>query len=239
MSEETGKTENEEAVEAEEAPEQAAPEDTETAAEDDAGPEDKGEGDDSRIAELEAQVADLDDKWKRAMAETVNVQQRAERAKQDATKYGAANFAKAMLNVADNLRRALDAISDEARAEDENLENLWTGVEMTEREMLNAFERLGVKTVEAEGHKLNPHLHDAMMEMEDPSVVAGTIVQVVQSGYQLHDRLLRPAKVIVAKGGPKEAPAAEGEAPAEKGQDKAAAYEKTDGGKGAQLDEEL
>ena len=237
-------------------PDDGAPENAaETAAEDDdaedalEGPEGAATTDGdaeadptARIAELETQVAELEDKWKRAMAETVNVQQRAERAKQDATRYGAANFAKEMLSVADNLQRALAAIDEDARKADDSLDNLWTGVEMTEREMLNAFERLGVKEVPAEGHKLNPHVHDAMMEMDAPSVPVGTIVQVVQTGYMLHDRLLRPAKVIVAKGGPAEAPDEQDtpvEPGAEKPQEQTGAYESSGGAKGGQLDEEL
>lgn len=210
-------------------------------------PEAASAPDAGRLAELEAQVAELDDKWRRSLADAENLRRRTEREKQDAVKYGAANFAKEMLSVSDNLARALGSVDEAARAGHEGLAALWTGVEMTQREMLNAFERLGIKAVAAEGQKLDPHVHDAMLEIEDASKPAGTVVHVAQVGYILHDRLLRPAKVVVSKGGPKEAPAPAEEAKQEthghhhghKPKEKAQAYEGKPEDKGAQLNEEL
>ena len=156
--------------------------------------------------ELRAEIATLKDQLLRAAAETENVRRRVEREKQDSTKFAIANFAKAVLPVADNLERALQSAPEEARAQNESLKNLCIGLEMTQNELRAAMERNGVKPVEALGKKLDPNLHQAMFEVEDPNIVAGTVVQVIQSGYTLHERLLRPAMVGVAKGGPKEAP---------------------------------
>ena len=107
-----------------------------------------------------------------------------------------------MLSVSDNLRRALDSVPEEAR-EDETVKNLLTGVEMTESELLSTFGKHKIELVEAEGVKFNPNFHQAMFEIENPDVEPGTIVQVVQSGYMIAGRLLRPALVGVAKGGQK------------------------------------
>lgn len=155
-----------------------------------------------RVAELEAEVAGLKDQVLRALAETENVRRRLEQQAEDRSKYAVANFAKDMLNVADNLRRALDAIPAD-KAEDEAVKSFASGVELTERELLNTFERYGIKQVAAQGERFNPNLHQAMMEVPDTSVPQGTVVLVMQSGYTLHDRLLRPAMVGVSKGGPK------------------------------------
>lgn len=248
MSDDTENTETEETAEAEDAPPVEAPsEATKLEAEVDGEDDSKAGPDDAeRIVELEEKVSELEDKWRRALAEGENVRRRAERDRQDATKYGATNFAREMLGVSDNLRRALDSVSQEARAADEVLETLWTGVEMTEREMLNAFDKLGIKPIEAEGQKLDPHLHEAMYEIPNTDVPAGTVLQVVQAGYVIHDRLLRPAKVGVSKGGPKEAPKpagdeAEGKPDTEAAEkkEKASAYDKSEGGKGGKLDAEL
>ena len=159
-----------------------------------------------RIAELEAEVADLKDKLLRALAEVENVRRRAEKEREDAAKYAIANFARDMLSVADNLRRALESIDAKTRAGDEAVENLAVGVEMTERLMMNAFERAGIKPIEALDRRFDHNLHEAMFELEDKEKPAGTVVQVMQTGYTLGDRLLRPAKVAVAKGGPKAGP---------------------------------
>jgi molecular chaperone GrpE len=224
----------------------------EAAAEAPAAPEPPAPAEAARIQELEAKAADLEDKWRRTMADLENFRRRAERDRQDAVKYGAANFAKEMLSVADNLARALASVDEATRAGSESIANLWTGVEMTQREMMNAFEKLGIKPIAAEGQRLDPHVHDAMLEMEDPSKPAGTVVHVVQAGYLLHDRLLRPAKVVVSKGGPKEAPAPAAEEPkaekhshghhahhGHKPKEKAQAYEGKADDKGGKLDEKL
>ncbi len=188
------------------------------------------------LVELENKATEFENKWRRAMAETENVRRRAERERRDGVKYGAANFAKAMLSVLDNLHRALGSVSEQDRAENEALSALWAGVQMTEREMMSAFERFGVKPVETQGQKLNPHLHEAMFEVSDPNQPVGTVIQVIQLGYMFHDRLLRAAKVGVTKDGPKEA--AIESAPSET-KPAATAYEKSSAGKGGELDTEL
>lgn len=156
-----------------------------------------------RIAQLEAEIAKLKNDVLYAKAETENTRRRLEQQAEDRGKYAVSNIAKDVLSVADNLRRALDSVPATAREGNESLAALTTGVEMTERELLATFERYGIKPVEAHGAKFDPNLHQAMMEMEDPSQIEGTVVLVMQAGYTLHDRLLRPALVGVAKGGPK------------------------------------
>lgn len=156
-----------------------------------------------RIAELEAEVAKLKNDVLYAKADTENTRRRLEQQAEDRGRYAVANIAKDVLSVADNLRRALDSVPPAARESDESLAALVTGVEMTERELLSTFERYGIKPVPAQGERFDPNFHQAMMEMEDPSQIEGTVVMVMQAGYTLHDRLLRPAMVGVAKGGPK------------------------------------
>lgn len=138
----------------------------------------------------------------RAMAETENVRRRFQREREDLLRYANADFAKELLPVVDNLRRALEAIPAEARGQDPLLDALATGVEMTERQMLAALERFHIRKVDPMGQRFDPNLHQAMFEVPDSGQPAGTVVQVVQVGYMLHDRLLRPAMVGVAKGGP-------------------------------------
>lgn len=223
-------------------------------------------------ADLESEMAELQDKLLRALAEMENVRRRASRDSADASRYAIANFAREMLGVADNLRRALDSVAgpgddgpgegadagtgagEEAAGEpDGRLEQLITGVEMTEREMLNAFERAGIKPIEAMGHRFDHNFHEAMFEIEDESQPTGTVLQVMQPGYMISGRLLRPAKVGLSKGGPKAEPEKAGpKAEPEKAgkgkpdpaaTEKAAAYEKqsdtADETTGTQLDTEL
>jgi molecular chaperone GrpE len=149
-----------------------------------------------------AEISELKDKLLRAMAEVENMRRRATREKEDAHNYAVTKFARDMLSVSDNLRRALDSIPAEAKEKDE-VKPIITGVEMTESELLNTFEKHKIKKIEAEGQKFDPNLHQAMFEVENPSVEPGTVMQVVQTGYVLADRLLRPAMVGVAKGGQK------------------------------------
>lgn len=156
-----------------------------------------------RIAQLEAEIAKLKNDVLYAKAETENTRRRLEQQAEDRGKYAVSNIAKDVLSVADNLRRALDSVPAAAREGNESLTALTTGVEMTERELLATFERYGIKLVPAQGERFDPNLHQAMMEMEDSSQIEGTVVLVMQAGYTLHDRLLRPALVGVAKGGPK------------------------------------
>ncbi len=157
---------------------------------------------------LKAENNELKDRFLRLAAEMDNLRRRTDRDVKDAKSYSVAGFARDMLAVADNLRRALEAIPAEARAAgDQGLNALIEGVEMTERSMLSALERHGVKKIEAEGQKFDPNFHQAMFEVPNPNVPNNTVVQVVQAGFVIGERVLRPAMVGVAKGGPKEAPA--------------------------------
>lgn len=160
----------------------------------------------ARIAELEAEVAKLKSEVLYARADTENVRRRLEQQAEDRAKFAVANFAKDVLGVADNLRRALDAVPANAREGNDIANTLTVGVELTERELLTTMERYGIKLIQAMGSRFDPNLHQAMMEMEDPTQPEGTVVMVMQQGYQLHERLLRPALVGVAKGGPKTPP---------------------------------
>jgi molecular chaperone GrpE len=166
---------------------------------------------DERIV-LEAQVAELKDKYLRAYAEAENTRRRAERDVADARAYSIAGFARDMLAVADNLGRALDAVDPAVRdAAEGTMRALLDGVDLTSRELLKVLERHGVKKLDPTGQKFDPNFHQAMFEVPDETVPAGTVVQVVQPGYGIGDRVLRPALVGVAKGGPKAAPANGGE----------------------------
>ncbi|SIQ71359.1 molecular chaperone GrpE [Rhizobium sp. RU20A] len=163
---------------------------------------------------LRAENAELKDRYLRLAAEMDNLRRRTEREIKDAKTYAVASFARDMLSVSDNLRRALDAIPADARAAgDQGLNTLAEGVEMTERAMLGALERHGVKKLEPVGQKFDPNFHQAMFEIPNADVPNNTVVQVVQDGYSIGERVLRPAMVGVAKGGPKVA-APEAEAPA-------------------------
>jgi len=192
---------------------------------------------------LRAELADTQDKMLRALAETENVRRRAQRDKEEASKYAVTGFAREMVGVADNFRRAIEAVDNATRESNEAVRNMIVGVEMTERELLGAFERFGIKPIAAEGARFDSNLHEAMFEIEDADKPQGTVVQVMETGYVLHDRLLRPAKVGVSKGGPKAPPPEENAADAsddttaKSGQQ---AYEKQgDPAAGAQVDEEL
>jgi len=162
-----------------------------------------GEDPAARIAELEAELHAANEKLLRAMAETENTRRRLEQAAEDRGKFAVNGFAKDMLPVADNLRRALDSLPPDAKETDPLAAKLVEGVELTERSLLSALERHGIKRVESLGTVANPHLHQVMMEVEDPNHASGTIVLEMQAGYTLHGRLLREAMVGVAKGGPK------------------------------------
>lgn len=152
-------------------------------------------------ADLAAENADLKDRLLRALAETENVRRRAERDRTEAAQYGLTNFARDVVGIADNLRRALDSLGQEARERaDAPTRALIEGVEMTERELLNALERHKIRPVNPEkGERFDPNFHQAMFEVEQPDAAPGTVAQVVQTGYVIGDRLLRPALVGVAK----------------------------------------
>ncbi|WP_346906899.1 nucleotide exchange factor GrpE [uncultured Roseibium sp.] len=171
------------------------------------------------IEALKAENADLKDRALRVMAEMENLRRRTEKELKDTRQYSVAGFARDMLTVSDNLRRALDAVPDELRQNaDAGLVALLEGVEMTERELLNQLEKNGVKKLEPAGQKFDPNFHQAMFEVPNTEVPNNTVVQVVQAGYQIGDRVLRPAMVGVSKGGPKEAPAAAKDGDDEAGQ---------------------
>lgn len=153
---------------------------------------------------LKAENSDLRDRFLRLAAEMDNLRRRTDREIKDAKSYAVTGFARDMLSVSDNLRRAIETLPDDARAAaDATMTALIEGVEMTERGMLATLERHGVRKIEAEGQKFDPNFHQAMFEVPNPNVPNNTVVQVVQAGYAIGERVLRPAMVGVAKGGPK------------------------------------
>jgi molecular chaperone GrpE len=157
------------------------------------------------VAELEkarAEAASLKDQLLRALAETENTRRRVQREREDSARYAVAPLAKEILPVADNLARALAAVPKEALAQDEALRNLVEGIAATERQLQSALERNNIKLIDPMGEKFDSHHHQAMFEVPSPGKPNGTVVQVLQPGYVLHDRLLRPALVGVAKGDP-------------------------------------
>ena len=157
----------------------------------------------ARIGELEALVETLKSEKLLALAEAENAGKRADRRISDNAKYAVSNIAKALLQVADNLSRALLAAPAETRAGHDGLKNLATGVELTERELLGVLENQGVRKLNAFNQPFDANFHNAIQEVENKDVPSGTVVQVFQDGYMIHDRLLRPAMVVVSKGGPK------------------------------------
>ena len=164
------------------------------------------------VAAAAQEAAALKDKLLRALAEMENLRKRTEREVADSRAYAITAFARDILNVADNMHRALGALDVELRKQaDSSLKALLDGVELTERELLNVLDKHGVKKLEPLGQKFDPNLHQAMYEVPDPAVPAGTIVQVVQAGYTIGDRVLRPALVAIAKGASKTEPPGQGE----------------------------
>jgi molecular chaperone GrpE len=167
--------------------------------------ENSGEGSaaslEERLLTAEAEAAEFKDKALRAMAEVENIRRRAQRERDDAVKYAATGIARDLLSVADNLSRALASVT-ETQIADETTRNLLTGVAATERELLAAFEKNGIKRIDPKGERFDHNFHQAIFEAENTGQPAGTIVEVLQPGYVLHDRLLRPAMVGVAKGVP-------------------------------------
>jgi molecular chaperone GrpE len=154
-----------------------------------------------------AVAADFRDKLLRTLAEMENLRKRTAREVADAELRGIAAFARDMIGVADNMRRALDAVTPEVRENAQGaMKALIEGVELTERELLKALEKNKVRQFNPLREKFDPNLHQAIFEVPDASVPAGSVVQVVQPGYMLGDRVLRPALVGVSKGGPKVAP---------------------------------
>jgi molecular chaperone GrpE len=151
-----------------------------------------------RVAELEQQVEELRSKALYAAAETQNVRRRLEAEKDQAASYAGAQFARDMLAIKDHLERALSAVTDELRA-DKTASQFLAGIEATARELESVFARNGVTRIKSVGEKLDPHRHQAMMEIPSDQAEPGTIVEEMQAGYVMKDRLLRPALVGVAK----------------------------------------
>ena len=173
----------------------------------------QGETDDTApdpIAVLEQEKAELKDQLLRTLAEMENLRRRTEKQVRDASEYAIANFARDALVVGDNLRRTIDALPEDERAQaDGTLKALLEGVEMTERDLASKLEKHGVRQIDPMGEKFDPNFHQAMFEVPDSQTVSGTVVQVVQIGYLIGERMLRPAMVGIAKGGPKSAPTPE------------------------------
>jgi len=161
----------------------------------------------SPVPALEAEVADLKDKLLRTLADMENLRRRTEKEVRDAREYAITSFARDLLSVGDNLARAVTAVPEEVRlhAED-SIKSLFEGVDLTGRELSKTLEKHGVKKLEPLGNRFDPNVHQAMFELPNAEVPNGTVVQVLQDGYVIGERVLRPALVGVAKGGPKPAP---------------------------------
>ena len=159
--------------------------------------------------EIEAMMAenvDMRDRLLRTMADMENLRKRTEREKSDTARYAISSFARDVLTVGDNLRRTVEHVPPDAAAQDPALKSFLDGVELTERELLNVLERHGVTRIDPLGARFDPNFHQAMYEVEKNDVPEGTVVDVMQGGYTIGERCLRPALVAVAKGGPKPAP---------------------------------
>ena len=162
---------------------------------------------------LRAENEDLRDRFIRLAADMDNLRRRTEREIKDAKAYAVSTFARDILTVADNLRRALEAVPAEAsQSKEGGVAAFVEGVEMTERSLLTTLERHGIRKIEADGAKFDPNFHQAMFEVPNTEVPNNTVVQVVQAGFTIGERVLRPAMVGVAKGGPKADAAAEAKA---------------------------
>lgn len=159
------------------------------------------------LEKLVAENAELKDRALRALAETENMRRRSEREAADARTYAVTSFARDLLSVVDNLERALGSLAEEQRASaDPVLKGLIEGVELTARDMASVLGRHGVKRLDPKGEKFDPNFHQAMFEAPDESVPPGAVSQVMQSGWKIGERVLRPALVGVSKGAPKTAP---------------------------------
>lgn len=152
------------------------------------------------VVKLEEENATLKDQLLRAIAEAENARRRAQKDREDASKFAINSFARDLLPVADNLRRALSAVPEELLGLDPRVQNLMDGIEATERELLKGLQRHGVEPIEAEGKLFDPNLHEVMFEMPAGDKPAGTVLQVMEAGYTLKGRILRPARVGVASG---------------------------------------
>ena len=152
-----------------------------------------------RIQLLEDQHERMKDQMIRALADAENTRKRAQKEREDASKFAVSSFARDLLSVADNLRRALDAVTDEILGENPNMKNLMDGVNATEREMLSCFERNGIVKIEPLDEKFDPNFHEVMFEAPMPDKESGIIIQILEPGYMINDRILRPARVGISK----------------------------------------
>jgi molecular chaperone GrpE len=168
----------------------------------------------AQIAALHGEIADLKDRYLRAVADTENLRKRADREKQDAAQFAFSRFARDLLSVADNFERALEAMKPEARAalSPEAL-SVIEGIEATHRQLLSTFERFAIKKISAMGQKFNPNLHEAIAELPIPNQAPGSVIAVAESGYMIGDRLLRAAKVAIAAQMPQPAPSTDDATP--------------------------
>jgi molecular chaperone GrpE len=168
-------------------------------------------------AALVQDAAETKDKLLRALAEMENLRRRTEREVADARAYGVTGLARDLIGVADDLRRALDAAEESAAIVDGPAKALCEGVELIERQLLKVLEKHGIRVFDPQGAKFDPNVHQALFEVSDANIPAGSVVQVIQPGFMIGERVLRPAMVGVSKGGPKTAPAeshsSNGEAP--------------------------
>jgi len=158
------------------------------------------------LEKLKLENVELKDKLLRSLAEMENLRRRTEREVSDAKTYGVTSFARDMLVFADNLRRSIESLPADVRERAEApLETFIAGIELTERDFSSRLDRYGVRKLEPQGAKFDPNLHEALFEVPDETVANGTVVQVVEAGYTIGDRVLRPAKVGISRGGPKPA----------------------------------
>ncbi|PZP85756.1 MAG: nucleotide exchange factor GrpE [Azospirillum brasilense] len=171
---------------------------TEATSDAEAGPEAMARALQALLEQKESELAAMKDQALRALADAENTRRRAEREVADSAKYAVSSFARDLVNVLENLQRATDAISPELRASQPAVASLATGVEMTLQELLQVFERHGIKRINPVGEKFDHNLHQAVAQVEAADAEAGTVVQVLAAGYSIHDRLLRPAMVSVA-----------------------------------------
>lgn len=163
----------------------------------------------AELDRLENEKQELKDNFMRAHADMENLRRRTQRDVADAREYSIAGFAREMLSVADNLTRALEAVPEEAKTADKSVMTLVEGVELTQRTMLQALEKYNVKKISPLNEKFDPNMHQAMFEIPNTEIPNNTVLQVVQDGFAIGNRCLRPAMVGVSKGGPKAAPVAE------------------------------
>jgi molecular chaperone GrpE len=165
-----------------------------------------GQASEDPVAAAQREAAEYKDKVLRTLAEMENLRRRTEREVSDARLYGIASFARDVLAVADNMHRALETVGPEVREQaDAKVKALIEGVELTERELIKSLEKNGVKKFSPEGEKFDPNVHQAMYEVQDSTLPSGSVAQVIQAGYMIGDRVLRPAMVAVTKAPPKQA----------------------------------